>query len=78
MRRGSDVVHPYEVVKHFYGGGMEESTVPGLTIREHFAAMAMQGCLALQSEHRSPSLIATEAVMMADALLAELAKPAKP
>lgn len=47
----------------------------GLTKREYFAAMAMQGLCSLPAGEKWPStLIATYAVEQADALLAELAK----
>jgi hypothetical protein len=49
----------------------------GLTIREHFAAMAMQGLLAGQHFRDSGEMCAESAVAFADALIAELAK-AKP
>lgn len=49
----------------------------GLTKREYFAAMAMQGMLASETEasnYGHVSLLAEQAVKRADALLAELAK----
>lgn len=53
----------------------------GLTKREHFAAMAMQGILsnldALRFNGFKTEEIAPFAVMQADALLAELARAAK-
>ena len=50
----------------------------GLTIREHFAGLAMQGLLACMNTDTAPSTtIATWAVDHADALLAELAKEQK-
>jgi len=63
------------------GGGYldlgEYMSVPeGLTKREHFAAIALQGLLA-NSEYAgsSPSGIAAVSVEHADALVAELLKP---
>lgn len=48
---------------------------PGLTKRELFAAMAMQGLLTHQSYHNvSRELTAEEAVLQADALLKELSR----
>lgn len=53
---------------------------PGLTKREYFAAMAMQGLLACPmgtqfSDYvHSPTECAMESVMFADALIAELEK----
>jgi len=48
----------------------------GLTKREYFAAMAMQGMLANSSYTDSIEGIAKAAVAYSDALLAELDKPA--
>lgn len=59
----------------------------GLTKREYFAAMAMQGLLASETseyEYRDTDKgtreqnVAVGAVKQADALLAELAKPVQP
>lgn len=51
----------------------------GMTLREYFAAMAMQGMLADESEGRgaewTPQRCAFRSVEFADALLAELEKP---
>lgn len=49
---------------------------PGLTKREHFAAMAMQGICGdgIPGSHHHPVQTARDAVAQADALLAELAK----
>ena len=48
----------------------------GLTKREYFAAMAMQGLCAnsIAGSHNKPSNLAIDAVMYADALLKELDK----
>lgn len=46
--------------------------VPGLTKREYFAAMALQGLLA--SGHKSFDIAAIEAVHASDVLIAELNK----
>jgi hypothetical protein len=54
----------------------------GLSVREHFAAMAMQGLIA--SDRKPPAETIGEewralwAVKHADALIAELAKPVQP
>lgn len=46
-----------------------------LTIREHFAAMAMAGALGgVPGPHLVPEVLARESVEKADALIAELAK----
>lgn len=51
------------------------TTATGLTKREVFAAMAMQGALGgAPGSHLHPYNLANESVMYADALLAELAK----
>jgi hypothetical protein len=52
--------------------------IPGLTIREHFAGMMMQGLLAnagVSSKDDYEQCLAKVAIHYADALLAELAKP---
>jgi hypothetical protein len=48
----------------------------GLTIREHFAGLAMQGlcCHTMDGGEPIPEVIADWAVKCADALIAELAK----
>lgn len=46
----------------------------GLTKREYFAAMAMQGLLAQNSYYNSFDLLASDSVKQADALLKELEK----
>ena len=50
--------------------------VDGLTKREYFAAMAMQGLIASWGQHDVTDFgeIASDAVLAADALLAELEK----
>lgn len=53
------------------------SPCDGLTKRELFAAMAMQGLLAFQGQKISPSDVANDAVVNADALLDLLAELAK-
>jgi hypothetical protein len=59
----------------------------GITIREQFSAMAMQGMLANSIEndqgmepfwHMHPANLAIEAVDRADALIAALNKPVQP
>lgn len=46
----------------------------GLTKRELFAAMAMQGLLASDWICKQPSVMASRSVQAADALIAELSK----
>ena len=54
-----------------YGGTIYE----GLTIRQHFAAMAMQGYMANQyTRHQDALYVAEYAVKCADALINELNK----
>ena len=50
------------------------SVYPGLTKREHFAAMAMQGLLASAGRNSCNSImdVIAESAIAADALLAEL------
>lgn len=72
----SNPVFPTEnILRNSYGDISERTTVPGITKREYFAAMAMQGVLAASGDTRlSPSWVANEAVQYADELLKELAK----
>lgn len=60
---------------------------PGLTIREHFAGLAMQSVIASCSDGllktgeygaAIDALFAQKAISLADALIAELAKPVQP
>lgn len=78
MSVSGDSVHPYtRTVRD--GGYMKTITEPGLTKRELFAAMAMQGLLARHgSDDYMPDVIARYATDYADALLAELAKDGEP
>ena len=46
----------------------------GLTIREYFAAMAMQGLLARSTDRAQTEMLMEGSVEMADALIAELSK----
>lgn len=58
-----------------FEGGFTEVARPGLTIRQYFAGLAMQGMLSDGSYVDTPSTeIARGAVQMADALIAELEK----
>ena len=65
VSRDSDEMIPYQFGNHDF-------VTPGLTKREHFAAMAMQGLLAFYGDGQAFSTTAKEAMECADALLAEL------
>lgn len=66
MSRANDPAYPCPTGDSGYGG---------LTIREHFAAMAMQGLIASMTDVGvDEALTAKLAVIQADALIAELAK----
>ena len=67
VSRDSDEMIPYQFGNHDF-------VTPGLTKREHFAAMAMQGLLASWGQHdvAAADEIVSDAVTFADALLAEL------
>lgn len=69
---GKKAIHPFS-------DGHNQPELYGITLREHFAGMAMQGLLsgALEESDYSPKLTAEVAVLHADALLAELAKTAE-
>lgn len=82
VANGTETAFPNPLQQHQNGDFLCWPT-PGLTKRELFAAMAMQGAmreLAIQAEDFGeddvvdPRPIARDAVRMADALLKELAK----
>ena len=94
MKRANEPASPVEVC--FSGGELRgkqtdqfTAFATGLTIREHFAGLAMQGLLANPGEFRgddgepaqtipeSAAFCARLSVIYADALLAELAKAAE-
>lgn len=54
--------------------GIYYSDVNGLTKREYFAAMAMQGLCSTVDDSTTSKAIASDSVLMADALIAELSK----
>jgi hypothetical protein len=70
MSRANEPAYPVPATEH-------TPPVYGLTIREYFAAMAMQGLLAGADvrERWDPHPLANQSVLCADALIAELAKP---
>lgn len=79
----SHPVFPTEnISRNSYGDISERTTVPGITKREYFAAMAMQGAMIglgvkageFADEEVNPAAVAVDAVKMADALLKELVK----
>lgn len=59
-------------VEHGYSYGIPDvTTIPGLTKREYFAAMAMQGILASDNSLPIP-VVAYDSIKMADALIGQL------
>ena len=89
MRNGDMPANPCSVMDHDLAQALKDgreqnglsvqeirrlSACGGLTKREHFAAMAMQGFCALDGAS-TPEQTAYVAVRYADALLAELEKP---
>lgn len=69
----------YPVMNESYpardGDYTKHETIGGLTIREHFAGMAMQGFCANPNEAEAPPIVlARGAVAIADALIAALAE----
>lgn len=69
----SPVFNESGVPMHHSGGVIREGVCSGLTKRELFAAMAMQGLLASDLEAKF-EVFAEVSVLQADALLAELEK----
>lgn len=53
-------------------GATRETTTTGLTKREYFAAMAIQGILVGRSRFYPPKQLSEQAVEYADALIEEL------
>jgi hypothetical protein len=76
MTNGNDLMYP--VVESTDGStGRMECVEPGLTKREYFAAMAMQGILANNAEGNTEwlyDIIGQHSVLAADALITELNK----
>ena len=66
MKQGSELAYP-----SFHGLGV------GLTKRELFAAMAMQGLITMAPPGSLAIVMCKESVQLADLLLAELAKEKK-
>ena len=69
--RGAEPAYPTPVAMS-PGVGAYHSELPGLSKRELFAGMAMQGLLAGGYHTAFPGEASEQAVMYADALLAEL------
>lgn len=67
---GNQAAHPW--IRHGSERGVEwKESEPGMTLRQHFAGLAMQGLIAHETSCAST---AADAVAYADALLQELAK----
>jgi len=84
MTDGNDLLHGTKTVRvkgldDFGGYAFFEKEIPaGLTKREHFAAMAMQGMCVGRKLSESPEMaITNKAVKMADALIKALNAEAK-
>ena len=83
MKNSDRNVHPvtYEpsegLIKQCEAAGMpapKPNTSGGITLREHFAGLAMASCRSRHSDYNSWQELALDAVDMADALLKELEK----
>jgi len=83
--QGQPVLHPDTGLPRdpYSGYGWAVDPQPGITLRQYFAGLAMQGCLAYSycnpqsgnyHENSDPQGVAKSSVAYADALLAELAK----
>lgn len=57
-----------------FSGGERSTEVEGMTLREYYAGLAMQGLLACITDGCDPSVAAVRAVGYADALIDELSK----
>jgi len=72
MTNGNDIVTPVEV---FWGDGSSQIENKGLTKREHFAAIALQGLLSnptICTPNADFDVIKETAVLMADGLISQL------
>lgn len=75
MNNQDQLANPfYEILGMANGVPTRYRNHTGLTKREHFAAMAMQGLCSHSGDYHLPEHMAKDAVMYADALLAELEK----
>lgn len=75
---GKQAVHSMAPIYGDNGHGMkvmEEQGNEGMTLRQHYAGLALQGLLAYPGSSGNPGDQARAAVACADALLAELVKP---
>ena len=78
MTNGNDSMHPKPVLQENYKGDfIMTGTSPGLTKREYFAGLAMQGMLAndwrgYAAKESECDALAQAAVNFADALMAAL------
>lgn len=74
MIKGNEPAQPHIKSLYHQGGAVEILTdflSGGLTIREHFASMAMQGFISNEPD-RKPENYASDAVACADALITAL------
>jgi len=69
MGNGDALIHS------FTANEPSEANYKGLTKREYFAGLAMQGLLASGITRPTPSMFAEKSVELSDALLYELEKP---
>ena len=73
--RGNEPAFPQESVRCLDCDQHYEPMAGGMTIREHFAAAALQGQLTNeQMQYADPAGLAANSVQLADALIAELGK----
>jgi hypothetical protein len=70
MENGENLIHSFNNTDY------SEGNFKGLTKREYFAGLAMQGLLS--NRRANPAVMAEAAVAYADALLKELDKPQHP
>jgi len=79
MGNGKQSINPTTVQNYKEQSHLVEPSI-GLTKREYFAGLAMQGILAQKNtrDFLPPEYVAQCSVQLADALLLELDKPEKP
>lgn len=74
MTRANEPAFPTVRTKSHYSTDINVHSVGGMTLREYYAGLAMQGLLACPDPPDSDILAGRAAVVMADALLAALAE----
>jgi hypothetical protein len=62
-----------QVSGYGYAAGTSYADIPGMTLREYYAGLAMQGIIT-SKQYLLPANVAKQAILQADILLEELSK----